>query len=90
MQEKTTGTENFGKSLRGGTNDDHQGVNEQANCRNHHDIPQQEDIPGKVSARTIMTSMEERMAEQQQQHNVIMAQRLQLHNVFMAQQLATG
>ena len=33
-----------------------------------------------------MTSMEERMAEQQQQHNVIMAQQLQLHNVIMAQQ----
>jgi len=53
VQEKTTGEKNVGKSLRGGTNDDHQGVNEQEKCCNHHDTSQQEDIPDKVSFCTI-------------------------------------
>ena len=66
VQEKTTGTENVRKSLCGGTTDDHQGVNEQEKCRNHHDTPQQEDIPGKVSSRTIMTSTDEPIAQWQQ------------------------
>ena len=81
VQEKTTGEENVRKSLCGGTTDDHQGVNEQENCRKHHDTLQQEDIPGKVSSR-IMTSTDELMAQQGQQHNVLMEQ----HNVIMAQQ----
>ena len=82
VQEKTTGEGNVRKSLCGGTTDDHQGVNEQENCRKHHDTLQQEDIPGKVSSRTIMTSLEhiELMAQREERfqaqlsigHNEIM------------------
>ena len=64
VQEKTTGTGNVGKSPRGGTNDDHQGANEQENCEKHQDIPQQENIPCVSAAdgwlQTI-TRMHERM-----------------------------
>jgi hypothetical protein len=87
VQEKTTGTENVRKSLCGGTTDDHQGVNEQEKCRKHHDTPQQEDTPGKVSSRTIMTSLEhieflaqreerfqERMDQQHTEHLEVMKQ----------------
>ena len=88
VQEKTTGEENVRKSLCGGTTDDHQGVNEQEKCRNHHDTPQQEDTPGKVSSRTIMTSLEhiELMAQREERFQERMDQQHTEHIEGLAQQ----